>query len=179
MAVDGVNNARNTNNQSSEKSTKPGGELGKDEFLKLLVAQMQFQDPLDPQDNAEYVAQLAQFTSVEQMTNLNDRLNAVGLMVAEMGVNTVIDQLNGIIGRDVRWTTKETVDGKEVETSHIGKVSAVKIVDGKPKVVVDEYNDEGTLSGKVSNIDASLITGIGDLDDLKKAEEEESKDKKS
>ncbi len=50
---------------------KPGGELGKNEFLNLLVAQMQHQDPLDPVDNKEMIAQLAQFSALEQMQNLN------------------------------------------------------------------------------------------------------------
>ena len=43
-------------------------------FLKLLIAQMKNQDPLQPQDSAQYVAQLAQFTSLEKLTSINDRL---------------------------------------------------------------------------------------------------------
>ncbi len=54
---------------------KPGGALGKDEFMKLLVAQMQAQDPLDPMDSHEYIAQLAQFSSLEQLQNINDKLD--------------------------------------------------------------------------------------------------------
>ena len=45
--------------------------LGKEEFLKLLVCQMQNQDPLNPQNDTEFVSQLAQFSSLEQMTNMN------------------------------------------------------------------------------------------------------------
>ena len=48
--------------------------LGKDEFLKLLVTQLQNQDPLDPSDNVEMIAQLAQFSSLEQMSNVNTQL---------------------------------------------------------------------------------------------------------
>jgi len=48
--------------------------LGKNDFMKLLLAQMQHQDPLNPADNTEFVAQLAQFSSLEQMTTMNTNL---------------------------------------------------------------------------------------------------------
>ncbi len=56
---------------------KPGGELGKEEFLKLLLLQMQSQDPLNPMDNTEMIAQLAQFSALEQMQNLNQQTEAL------------------------------------------------------------------------------------------------------
>src|SRR6188508_3232356 len=49
--------------------------LGQEAFLKLLVAQLQNQDPLNPQENYEFVAQLAQFSSLEQSVGINDRLD--------------------------------------------------------------------------------------------------------
>ena len=62
---------------SSEAIGSPGGALGKDEFLQLLVAQLQNQDPIDPVDNAQMIAQLAQFSSLEQMQNLNDQFSGL------------------------------------------------------------------------------------------------------
>ncbi len=52
-------------------------EMGREEFLKLLVAQLQNQDPLKPQDNAQFVAELAQFSNLEQTMGINDRLDAL------------------------------------------------------------------------------------------------------
>ena len=49
--------------------------VDRDTFLTLLVAQLKNQDPLAPQEGAEFVAQLAQFNSLEQLININDRLN--------------------------------------------------------------------------------------------------------
>ena len=52
----------------------PSSVLGKDEFLQLLVAQLRHQDPLSPMEGAEFAAQLAQFSSVEQLVSANDTL---------------------------------------------------------------------------------------------------------
>lgn len=61
--------------QAQEKKRMPGSDLGKEDFLMLLVTQMQYQDPLEPMDNTQFVAQLAQFSELEQMSNLNTTVN--------------------------------------------------------------------------------------------------------
>lgn len=83
-------------------------DLGKDAFLQLLVTQMQYQDPLNPVDNTEMIAQLAQFSSLEQMQNLNTGFNTL---------SGNIDQLNflsasNMLGKDVSGIT---ADGTLVE----------------------------------------------------------------
>lgn len=75
LIADVVDNKVNISESSQKKERTTGDSLGKEDFLLLLVTQMQYQDPLDPADNTEYVAQLAQFSELEQMQNLNDTAN--------------------------------------------------------------------------------------------------------
>lgn len=58
--------------------------MGKDDFLKLLVAQLQNQDPMNPSDPTEFTAQLAQFSQLEQLTNVNTSLEGLTAMSSEM-----------------------------------------------------------------------------------------------
>jgi len=60
--------------ESAERSTSKAPVLGKDDFLHLLITQLQNQDPLNPTDHTEFTAQLAQFSSLEQLNNVNDNL---------------------------------------------------------------------------------------------------------
>lgn len=71
MRVDG---ALNIGGARESSATGRAGAAPKDEFLRLLVAQLRNQNPLEPQDGAAFVAQLAQFASLEQMTETNERL---------------------------------------------------------------------------------------------------------
>ena len=57
---------------NKSKNTRNTGELGKNDFLQLLITQVQHQDPLDPQSDTDFIAQMAQFSALEQMQNLNN-----------------------------------------------------------------------------------------------------------
>lgn len=85
--------------QSSSAQLTSGaqGEMGKEEFLKLLVAQLQNQDPLKPQDNAQFVAELAQFSNLEQVIGINDRLDA--LTTQNQGLQN--SQIVSMVGKNV------------------------------------------------------------------------------
>ncbi|MCP4600078.1 MAG: flagellar hook assembly protein FlgD [Proteobacteria bacterium] len=74
-----------------------GSDLDKTAFLSLLVAQLKNQDPLEPMSNSEFVAQLAQFSSVEQLVGVNEGLNVLG--VQQMGMANA--QAATLIGNEV------------------------------------------------------------------------------
>ncbi len=63
-----------TETSKDGKRVSPGGELGQDQFLKLLTAQLQHQDPLEPQGNADFIAQLATFSSLEKLASIESLL---------------------------------------------------------------------------------------------------------
>ena len=69
--------------------------MGKDDFLHLLVTQLQHQDPLNPMDSTEFTAQLAQFTSLEQLNNMNENLSY--LLLYQASINN--SQAVGFIGK--------------------------------------------------------------------------------
>lgn len=122
-----VEDGKITNMQSatSTSSTKNGSTMTKDDFLKLLVAQMQYQDPLEPTSNTEYVSQYAQFSQVEQMQN----------MATSMDLN----RASYLVGQTVQVTA---TDENGMETVKMGKVDYVKYENGKAMVSIDEalYN---------------------------------------
>ncbi len=81
MEINGLNGA---NAASSLAGAPSNQELGKDQFLQLLIAQLSNQNPLEPLEGADFVAQLATFSNLEQLTSINDGLDS--LAVAQAGV---------------------------------------------------------------------------------------------
>ena len=157
-----------------EQSTGGGSQdMGKDEFLKLLVAQMTHQDPLDPLGNTEMVAQLAQFSSLEQMVNVSSAMEDLALaqavsngtqMVEFIGKEVTIAgnsiQLNGSptgkVSFDLQGDAESVVvtlldkdTGEEVQTFDMGQQTA-----GEISLTVDGV-ESGQYKVKVEAIDSS------------------------
>jgi flagellar basal-body rod modification protein FlgD len=109
---------------TSSSTTTNNGVLGQDAFLKLLICQMQNQDPLNPMDNTEYVSQLAQFTSLEQMQEMNSTMEAMNTTY-----NTT--QATGMIGKTVKYTSPD-----DSSTTLTGIVSGVAFEDGEAKLKI-------------------------------------------
>ena len=91
--------------------------MGKEEFLRLLVTQLSNQDPLNPMDGQQFAAQLAQFTSVEQLVNINGSLEGQKEMYGLLSQNVNSGVAAGLLGRHVEadanqvtWNGEEPVD---------------------------------------------------------------------
>ena len=86
MAIDQTTGTTGTSAQNqTQTQVARKDQLGRDAFLNLLVTQLQHQDPMQPQANGEFIAQLAQFSSLEQLTTMSDTLAAIKVA---LGANT-------------------------------------------------------------------------------------------
>lgn len=108
--------------------SKSTSSLGKDEFLSLLVTQMQYQDPLEPSTDTEFIAQMAQFSSLEQMQNLNESFSQfqsysmVGkYATANYGMETIEGYIESVT--QVGNTTYAVIDGVSIDVDEIFKVT--------------------------------------------------------
>ncbi|MBB6523497.1 flagellar hook assembly protein FlgD [Pseudoteredinibacter isoporae] len=99
----------------STGAAEPNNELGKDAFLELMVAQLKNQSPLNPTENGEFVAQLAQFSSVESLDNLNNRFDS---FATSFQSNQAL-QASSLVGRSV------TVPASQTQLPANGVVSGV------------------------------------------------------
>ena len=77
MPVSQVNNIQLNAPQSQRKINN---QLGKDDFLKILITQLRYQDPLSPMEDTDFIAQMAQFSALEQMQNLSQDFSATKAM---------------------------------------------------------------------------------------------------
>ncbi len=101
-----------TDNSASQVKGAESKELGKEDFLKLLVAQLSTQDPLNPVEGQEFTAQLAQFSSLEQMSNVNKNLEEIQKFNVSLVNSSSID----LIGKKVN-APGDTFDHKDGSTS--------------------------------------------------------------
>src|SRR6476659_4748934 len=88
-----------TTTSSTKSASDPAG-LGKDDFLKLLVSQLQHQDPMNPVDDKDFMGQMAQFTSVEQLTNMATAID-------RMSTASQSTQSIALIGKTVDWKKED------------------------------------------------------------------------
>ena len=137
-----VNNVNSVLDQYQIKQQTTGNDnLGKDEFLNLLVAQLNNQNPLEPQGNGEFIAQLAQFSSLEGIQTLNDSVQSI--MSSYQSSQAL--QASSLVGRKVIVPSEQAV----VDTSESFKASLVLPVSSN-NVYVNVYDQAGSLVSRVN-----------------------------
>ena len=117
-------------NTGYTQTTSPTGydQLGKDQFMLLLLTQLRNQDPLQPMEDKEFISELAQFNSLEQMQQMNQGLTALMYM-------NIFSQASAMIGR--------TVDGLDASGNEVsGTVSAVTFEKGVAQLQVGDATIE-------------------------------------
>ena len=125
------------NSNSSQKSRA----LGKDAFLTMLVTQMKNQDPLNPVENTEFTAQLAQFSSLEQMFNINDNLKNIQMSQSSLNNTQAIN----IIGKEVK------AEGNSIKHTAGGETNInYKLSSAAKEVKTSIYDSRGELVRVIS-----------------------------
>ena len=128
MAVDGVSSTGTQTNNQVQTPTKTPETINYEAFLKLLTAQMKYQDPTKPMDSTQFVAQLASFSNVEQGVKMNAKLDS--LLVSQS-----LAQVDGLIGKYVT-----SMDGKitgTVKEVHIYANGTVVKLDSGKELLLD------------------------------------------
>lgn len=130
IGAEGTNSVANTQNST----------LGQEDLFKILLTELSFQDPLEPMDNKDFIAQLAQFTNLEQTRQFNDKLDA--LLTVQSA-----DQSIALLGKTIEFKTEAAPE--------IGDVIAVSFSEGSPIMTIRKT--DGTF---VSDIRLSQINSV-------------------
>ncbi|MGN1147442.1 MAG: flagellar hook assembly protein FlgD [Lachnospiraceae bacterium] len=154
-----TNTTDGTNGTDSTNSTKTtsNNSMDKEAFLQLLVAQMKYQDPLEPTSNTEYISQYAQFSQVESLQNMSNSMD--------------LQRASSLVGQNVYVQTTTS----EGESKYIqGQVDYVSYEGGKPYVYINEtrYGLDEVQSivdptyFEAYNLATDLVTGINKLPNI-------------
>jgi flagellar basal-body rod modification protein FlgD len=149
-------------------SNAPGGAMGKDQFMKLLIAQMQNQDPMNPMQGDQMAAQLAQFSSLEQLQQMNTTLSAQSGASASLLGAIQTNAAMGTIGHNVLAIGDAVQVGGSAATQSVtvdvaanAKSAKLNIIDANGKVV--GTRDLGAISGGRQTFDlGDALDGVKD-----------------
>jgi flagellar basal-body rod modification protein FlgD len=138
MAIGNIQNtstlAQTTSTTATPTPTDANGGLGKDAFMKLLIAQLKNQDPLNPTDAKEFVTQLSTLTSVEKMGAMADQLGALQVATSSM----VANQASNLVGKSIEG------DGKTLYLGESGAAtSGINLSEGASSVTMTIRDAKG------------------------------------
>lgn len=179
MFITGTTDATGAATQSSAAGSAPmrADQLGRDTFLKLMVAQLRNQDPMNPTDSAEFLAQTAQFTSLEKLEQVADQ--SAQALAAQMAFGAT-----SLVGRTVTYTDPNAADdsgtgdtgdgsGEGADATATGRVESVRFTADGPLLTIGDAevplsavlsvtaSDSGTRSGSALS-DTTAASGTAD-----------------
>ncbi|MFZ3130498.1 MAG: flagellar hook capping FlgD N-terminal domain-containing protein [Desulfosporosinus sp.] len=137
--INGTNSSSSTSSATSgsQITTVVNTTMGKDDFLKLLITELKNQDPLEPVDNKEFISQMAQFSSLEQMNNVAASIENLNTSMANFSQQTSLTQGASLIGKWVSGLDKDGV------TTIEGTVESVKwTTAGDPTLQIKKANGD-------------------------------------
>lgn len=134
-------------------SSAVNNQLGEDAFLKLLTTQLQNQNPLNPMDDTQSVAELAQFSSLQASTNMANAFTS-------FSSNFSVMQSAGLIGKTV---SAQTTDASGNSTSVSGTIKTISVVNGQPEFTLADSTGKLLTDGNGQTLllPTSSILSIG------------------
>lgn len=138
---------------SAPQASSLGSQLGQDAFLKLLTTQLQNQDPLNPMDDTQSVAQLAQFSAVQATTELKDSFTS-------FESNFSVMQSAGLLGKSV---SAQMTDSNGNVATVSGTVKTISVINGTPEFTLVDSNGKlmTDANGNALQLPTSAILSIG------------------
>jgi flagellar basal-body rod modification protein FlgD len=139
-AEEQIRNTQYVNEFNRSLGRKPQQQLGQDDFLKLLLTQLAHQDPTAPMQDKEFIAQMAQFSSLQEMTSMNKQMTGMAADFAKLASMLAGSEVSSVLGKNV-----ELIDGDHAVH---GVVKAVTREES-PRVLVDGVYYNWTQVSKV------------------------------
>ncbi len=161
MAIDTSLLLSNHQQQQKNQTAGSGDYLGKDAFMKILMTQLQNQDAMNPMEDKDFIAQMAQFSTLEQMTNMTASFEKLSALQQQ----SQLISYNQFMGKDVKWhKLDETESGSTVQEG-IGKIKSIQYTDGSVQFTLEDgtklspANISEIVSGGNSLVGASELIG--------------------
>lgn len=137
--------------------------LGKDDFLKILMTQLQNQDPLNPMQDKDFIAQMATFSTLEQITNMG---KSIDRFVQAEQQNKMISY-SQFVGKEITWHKIEEKDGQEVVKEGTGKIASVQFKENDVSFILEDgtalapanISQLNEVSNETHLLQASMLIG--------------------
>lgn len=119
---------------NNKTERKVGNDLGKDDFLKLLITQLQNQDPSSPMDNSQFISQMATFSTLEQIVNIGSKMDTI------MEYNKLNSSLNysSFVGKEVRWHSIDETGEEPIIKEGTGVIDSIQYKDGNVLFILED-----------------------------------------